>query len=205
MSIFDPVYRDTHVSGQIARILFSISQAIKHMLWEKSKLENLTPAQIQVLLYINFVRSDSVTVNSLARHLSCTPATVSGILDVLQGKDLVERNRKSDDRRKVILSLTPKGSRTVEVVQDVGNDIEDMISEFNEEEQEILERLLLKMSKKLIVKKLINYTDFCLNCSFFHRSKYPDSFKPHYCDYLNIFLSEVETYKECPDYRDTLN
>lgn len=205
MSIFDPIYREQHVSGQIARMLFSISQAIKHMLWEKSKLERLTPAQIQVLLYINFVRSDASTVNSLARYLSCTPATISGILDVLQKKELVLRKRKDEDRRQVLLSLTPQGIKAVSVIQDVGQGIEELIAEFDEDEQELLEKLLLKMSKKLIDRKLIVNTDICANCCFFERERFPETAKPHYCEYLNIFLNKEDIYKECPDYKDSYN
>jgi DNA-binding MarR family transcriptional regulator len=205
MSIFDPLYRQQHISGQIARFLFGIGQAIKHMLWEKSKLEHLTPAQIQVLLYLNFVRSDAATVNSLARYLACTPATVSGILDVLENKKLIQRKKKAEDRRKVILNLTPKGSRVVSVVQDVGKEIEELVAEFTYEEQQILERLLFKISKKLIERGLIVSSDICANCCFFQKGKYPESKRPHYCELLNIFLAEGDIYKECPDYKAQYN
>lgn len=205
MSIFDPVYRQEHVSGQIARMLFGIGQAVKHMLWDKSKLEHLTPAQIQVLLYLNFVRADAATVNTIAKFLACTPATVSGILDVLQSKKLIQRKKKSEDRRKVHINLTPKGTRAVEVVQDVGNEIEELVTEFTQEEQELLGKLLVKMSKKLISRGYIVNTDICSNCAFFNADKIPGSEKPHFCEYLNLCLSETETGKECPDFREILN
>ncbi len=204
MSIFDPLYRQKNVSGQIARTLFSIGQAIKHMLWEKGKVEQLTPAQIQVLLYLKYTRSDVATVNAVARYLACTPATVSGILDVLQSKGLVMRTKKMDDRRKVLLKLTPKGERAVTLVQDVGYEIEELVSELSPEEQELLESLLVKITQRLVDKGMIVPSDICANCCFFRQDKQPGN-KPHYCEFLNIFLSEGEIYKECPDFRTSYN
>lgn len=205
MSIFDPIYRQENVSGQIARKFFSIGQAIKHMLWQKSKLEKLTPAQIQILLYLNYSRPDTTTVNALAKYLSCTPATVSGILDVLQNKNLIERKKQNDDRRKVILALTEKGTAEISALQDVGKDIEEMVKDFSEKEQEVLQRLLAKMATKLAEKGMIVDSDICAKCCFFLRDKNPASEKPHYCNLLNVLLSDSDIYTECPDYKNQIN
>jgi DNA-binding MarR family transcriptional regulator len=205
MSIFDPIYRQKHVSGQIGRTLFNIGQAIKHILWEKGKLEHLTPAQIQALLFLKYIRPDAATVNTLSKYLSCKPATVSGILDALQSKKLVSRNRDTDDRRKVLLSLTPKGLRAVHVVENLGQEVEEMISELGEEELEVLVKLLSKMSKKLLEKGYIMITDVCTTCCFFKPYKYPESQRPHYCEFLNIWLGDSDICKECPDHREALN
>jgi DNA-binding MarR family transcriptional regulator len=46
----------------------------------------------------------------LSRALGATPANVTGIVDRLEEKELVERTREDDDRRKVLLRLTAAGA-----------------------------------------------------------------------------------------------
>lgn len=205
MSIFDPIYRQNHLSGQVARTLFTIGKAIKHLKWEKSKSKHLTPTQIQTLVFLKYIRPDAATVNTLAKYLSCTPSTVSGVLDTLESKKLILRNRKGDDKRQVLLTLTLKGLRDVRAVEDLGKEIEKIIADFSEDEQELLDRMLLRISKKLIDKSYISLTDICATCCFFEPQKYRGSEKPHYCKCLNIVLSEKDIYKECPDYKESLN
>jgi DNA-binding MarR family transcriptional regulator len=203
-SIFDPLYRQGNISAQISRTLFTIGKAIKHLQWDESKSKHLTPTQVQSLLFLKYIRPDAATVNTLAKHLSCTPATISGILDTLEDKKFILRNRKTNDKRRVLLSLTPKGMRAISVLENFGKEIEELISEFNKEEQEILGKLLMELARKLIEKGYGCAMDICRTCCFFIPNKYPGSEKPHYCRCLNILLSEKEIYMECPDYKQAL-
>lgn len=200
MSIFDPVYRQKHLSGQITRSFFSIGQAVKNILWEKSKHEHLTPAQVKVLLFINYTRNDVITVGNIAKYLSCTPATVSGVIDSLEKKNLIRRVRSSDDRRKVHIRLNPGGARVVGVIESTGDEIEEIVLDFSTEEQEVLEQLLERISEKLIEKGLIYPGDICTGCCYFKRDMHVGETQPHYCENLHIMLSEEDTYKECPYY-----
>jgi len=204
MSIFDPLYRQEHTSAKVARALFTISKAIKHIEWEKAKLEHLTPTQIESLLFLNYVRPNAATVNALAKQLSCKPATVSGILDTLENKKFILRSRKSSDRRHVLLSLTHKGFMAVKLINDLGKEIEEIISGFNEKEQKTLEKLLMKLSRKLLDKGYVFTTEICNTCIYFDPNKLPGSAKPHYCKCLKIVLSEKDIYKECPEYKEAL-
>ena len=52
-------------------------------------------------------------VTELARRMYLRPATVVGILDRLEGKGLVARNRCKEDRRAVDLELTDLGKEVV--------------------------------------------------------------------------------------------
>ena len=200
MSIFDPIYRQKNLSGQITRSFFNIGQAVKNILWEKSKHEHLTPAQVKVLLFINYTRNDAITVGNIAKSLSCTPATVSGVIDSLEKKGLIERVRDTEDRRKVHIKLNPAGVRVVGVVESIGNEIEEIIDDFTPEEQEVLERLLNRISLKLIEKGLIYTGDICTDCCYFRRDLNIGEPKPHYCENLHIMLSEEDICKECPHY-----
>ena len=200
MSIFDPLYRQKNLSGQITRSFFYIGQAVKNILWEKSKHEHLTPAQVKVLIFINYTRNDAITVGNIAKYLSCTPATVSGVIDSLEKKDLIRRVRDIEDRRKVHIKLNPAGERVVGVVESIGYEMEEIVSEFSPEEQEVLEKFLERISEKLIEKGLIYTGDICTACCHFRRDWNAGEPKPHYCENLHIMLSEEDICKECPHY-----
>ncbi len=54
---------------------------------------------------------DPLTLTTLARHMDVTPATMSLAIDRLERKGYVRRKRDRLDRRRVLLRLTPAGSR----------------------------------------------------------------------------------------------
>jgi DNA-binding MarR family transcriptional regulator len=54
---------------------------------------------------------DPTTVNTLARHMGVTPATMSLALDRLERKGYVARSRDGTDRRRVHVRLTTAGVR----------------------------------------------------------------------------------------------
>ncbi len=202
MSIFDPKYRDKHVSARIARALFRISQATKNMLWDECKLKSLTPAQIQTLLFIRYIRPDSAIVNTLAKSLSSTPATASGVLDALQKKSLVRRKRKESDRRVVSLSLTSNGTNTVQKLEGVGYELQKIIEDLTVEEQEVLLSSLSKIERLLREKGYALITETCPTCCYFRLNIHLGAEKSHYCKLFNIDMGEDEIYRECPEYRE---
>lgn len=205
MSIFDPVYRQKNIGGQITRTLFHIGQAVKNLFWDKSRLEHLTPAQVKSLLFINYTRKDAITIGNVARYLTCTPATASGVIDSLEKKNLIMRSRDPEDRRKVHITLTPEGERVVGDIENIGEEIEQIVREFDPAEQQILVQLLHKISQKLMERGLIFTGDICTDCCFFKRNRHLGELKPHYCESLHIMLSEEEICKECPHFKKTLN
>jgi len=67
----------------------------------------LTAPQLWVLKILD--KNAPIRVSELARRMFLHPATVVGILDRLEGKGLVTRNRSKKDRRAVDLHLTDLG------------------------------------------------------------------------------------------------
>ncbi len=68
---------------------------------------DLTPPQYYVLLQL--WEQDERPFKELADALACTPATITGIVDTLEGKGLVMRNPNPADRRSLLATLTNKG------------------------------------------------------------------------------------------------
>jgi DNA-binding MarR family transcriptional regulator len=205
MSIFDPVYRQKNIGGEITRTLFHIGQAVRNLFWDKSRLEHLTPAQVKSLLFINYTRKDAITIGNVARYLTCTPATASGVIDSLEKKNLILRSRDPSDRRRVHITLTTEGERVVGEIENIGDEIEQIVREFDPAEQQILKQLLHNISQKLMERGFIFLGDICTDCCFFKRNSHLGELKPHYCENLHILLSEEEICKECPHFKKTLN
>ncbi|MFI4906624.1 MAG: MarR family winged helix-turn-helix transcriptional regulator [Steroidobacterales bacterium] len=71
----------------------------------------MTGAQFEVLK--NLVRSDNETAASLCRALHYDTGSMTRMLDRLQEKGLVSRERDTGDRRLVFLRLTHAGERLI--------------------------------------------------------------------------------------------
>src|SRR5881409_1334532 len=69
----------------------------------------LSPAQCHVLHLIEPDRP--VPMGRIAEALSCDASNVTGLVDRLESRGLVQRQPSSRDRRVKVLQLTPAGSR----------------------------------------------------------------------------------------------
>jgi DNA-binding MarR family transcriptional regulator len=75
-----------------------------------SKTSGLTAPQI---LLLNAIRNnEEVTIGKIANDISLSQATVTTILDRLEKRGLVYRERSTQDKRKVHVHLTDEGEET---------------------------------------------------------------------------------------------
>lgn len=74
---------------------------------EISRRTGLTPPQLMVMQTLR--GTSRLTSGELAKEMVLTQATVTSILDRLEKKSLIARERGTDDRRKVWISLTNDG------------------------------------------------------------------------------------------------
>src|SRR4051812_42545161 len=70
---------------------------------------DLSPAQCHVLHLIE--PSRPVPMSRLAQTLSCDASNVTGLVDRLEARGLVQRRPSASDRRVKVVHLTPTGSR----------------------------------------------------------------------------------------------
>jgi DNA-binding MarR family transcriptional regulator len=87
------------------RIIFRSIQA--HSRWVE-KESGLSAAQLWVLWEL--FNEPGLTVSGLAKALAIHQSTCSNMLDKIQKKELIHRDRSLDDQRVVRLYLTEKGS-----------------------------------------------------------------------------------------------
>jgi len=75
----------------------------------------ITPQQHQALLAIKgFPGRDRITVGELAERLQLRHHSTVGLIDRLAREKLVARAPSPEDRRRVLVQLTPRGEKTLE-------------------------------------------------------------------------------------------
>lgn len=108
----------------------------------------LTLPQYYILSLLSV--KDRRPFKELADELACTRATITGIVDTLEKKNLVCRTPHPEDRRSMLVNLTDEGTRlllaTPDLEQAFGSCCCDMLAQ--EETQELI-RLLKKLSISL--------------------------------------------------------
>lgn len=65
----------------------------------------------QLLCLIEILDQRDTTAKELAGEVHLSPSTLVGILDRLEGKELIERSRDTEDRRRVRIRATKAGER----------------------------------------------------------------------------------------------
>ncbi len=92
------------------RILSAIRRMIRAVDIHSRKLHNefdiTTP---QMICIYELARNDGITLSQLSKLVNIGTSTVNGIMDRLELKGLLTRERSSQDRRKVFLHLTEAG------------------------------------------------------------------------------------------------
>lgn len=104
------------LSGEtmVAEIMDNIRRVFQVMNEHSRQVERettLTGPQVWAIKVI--AESAPVRVTELARKMYLHPATVGGILDRLEKRGLIERNRSNEDRRVVEVGLTEDGRMLV--------------------------------------------------------------------------------------------
>lgn len=111
---FDPAvddFFDTY-GFRIVLALRQITHAVDAYSRKLATDFDITGPQLLCLYYI--ANHCPVTPSQISRHLSLSPSTVNGIVDRLKAKGLIVRKRPAQDRRKVLLTLSPKGGDVVQ-------------------------------------------------------------------------------------------
>lgn len=89
------------------------------------------------------VQHSPMRMGELAEALHITPATATRAVDCLVDKGLAERVKAVDDLRSILVSVTDEGLARAEIISArIGSGLDQILGEFNEEEQAQLANLL---------------------------------------------------------------
>lgn len=195
-SSFDMSEHSTRVESKIVVALERVSQAFRVLLWQESGANQLSPIQIQVLIFLLFHSGKQCKVGYLANEFNMTKATISVSVKLLVQKKLVERVADTDDTRSFCLELTKAGETVARKVSAFTGFIEEPIRHFSESQKETLLLSLLQLIQKLYEAEVITAQRMCLSCRFYKPRK-----GTHHCILLNRQLSNRQLAVDCPEHQ----
>ena len=109
---------------------------------------DLTPTQFYAMHWSN--SADGKTLGEVSERLLCTKSNVTRVVDLLVRRGLIKRERDSEDRRVVRVSLTPAGQQLYEEVSRTYIDsILERIGALSEAEHATLQELLGTLKSSL--------------------------------------------------------
>ncbi|MEJ2724292.1 MAG: MarR family transcriptional regulator [Deltaproteobacteria bacterium] len=100
-----------HATKNIGWLLRRLMQAEEQYTKALEKTHHVTSAQLSCLLAL--YENGPLPPSQIGRIIMVNSSTVTGIIDRLERKGLVERARTSQDRRIITISLTGEGSMLV--------------------------------------------------------------------------------------------
>jgi DNA-binding MarR family transcriptional regulator len=94
-------------SWEVFGLIDAVAKSLKRIHSDALRLTGLTPAQYQLLAVL--WRRDSRPLKELADVCGCRRATITGLIDGLENRGLVERVPNPEDRRSALARLTSAG------------------------------------------------------------------------------------------------
>lgn len=93
----------------------------------------------QQLNVLYFVRVENASMAEMARTLGVAPTVITGLVDRLEARALIQRKPHPTDRRRIQLVLTERGREISELAEwAVASRIEQQVNTLDEEHQRIL-------------------------------------------------------------------
>lgn len=138
--------QDQQITDNILIELRKITQAIDMNSKRLVKLVGLTGPQMVILQEIS--RLGTVSVGEVAKNVSLSQGTVTGILERMEKRELVVRKKSQDDKRRVMVCITDSGNALLAKAPSVIQ--ESFIPKINEL-QEWEKNMILSALQRLVI------------------------------------------------------
>ena len=141
---------ESYLPGSLPDVFRLVEQLHKKLAYVQRQTVSetgLTPPQYATLTQL--WKHDGLPLKDLAAGNNCTPATMTTIVDGLERKLLVTRQPHPDDRRSLLIHLTPKGASLQESTPSIEEMFHGCCSGLAPEESRKLKQLLEKLDTAL--------------------------------------------------------
>lgn len=124
-----------------ASLIVKLGNAVTY--FRNLKMEDIDLTSIQSDALIAALRNPGITASQLKEHLNLSQSTVAGIIDRLEGKELISKVIDPKDARKIHLMPTEKGRQLEDKLREIAFDIQNtLLSKMSTEDQTEFSRLL---------------------------------------------------------------
>ena len=129
-------------------LMGKIHRGMRRFFEFQMKKYGITPPQFEVL--ISLWTEDGLVLSELSKRLSRDGPTITGIIDRMEKKGLVRRERSTTDRRVIMVFSTPKATAMKEALTKLQKTAgKDIIENFTDDNIKTLEQLLTKLLKNI--------------------------------------------------------
>lgn len=195
-SPFNPDFQNKSIDAKIIAAFEKISEVFRVLLWEKSKKVNLSPIQIQILVFLKYHQLKYCTVNSLAEEFNMTPATISDAVKIMVNKNIIKKIKNSEDKRFQFLKITAKGEKIINNVYSFVEPLLLSVLKIDPEAKEILLSSLLKIISELNSQEILIIKRMCFTCNYFQTNN-----GEFYCKLLEMKLHQRDLRIDCPEHQ----
>ncbi len=195
MSVFNLTNQNSNLNNKIVAGLERLSQVFRILLWEKAKEHNLSPIQIQLLIFIQHHSADKATVSYLAQEFNFTKPTISDAIKTLEQKNLIRKIADSNDTRSYTIQLTASGKKIVLETENFANPITEIIKKANGADKLILWENISHLISLLNKQQIISVQRTCLNCRH-----YTTNNRNPFCTLLNQKLLQKDIRIDCEEF-----
>jgi len=124
--------------------LAKLHQLANRFLGQKVSVLGITPVQAMILGFLG--AEDGLTSADLGKRTELDSATLTGLLDRLEGAEMIVRQANPDDRRSILIHLTEKG-RTVatEAIRLIEEANREFLADLNTEEEDGFRAVIRKL------------------------------------------------------------
>lgn len=141
-------WRHTLAPYNMGHKLKLASQLMYRDFLERLEPYGLTPFHYLVLCCL--WEEDGLSTSGIAKKLGQLGATLTGVVDRMEDRKLVYRERDPEDRRTVRIWLTPNGEKLKEVLPQIGEQtVDKALKKISKAEQELVSKVLDRIAANL--------------------------------------------------------
>ncbi len=195
MSVFNLDSQNANLDNKIVSGLERLSHVFRILLWDKAKEHQLSPIQIQLLIFIRHHSADKTTVSYLAQEFNFTKPTISDAIKILEQKKLIQKISDKADNRSYTIKLTGPGKKLVLETEDFTNPVTEIISTANDTDKIVLWETISNLIVKLNKLEVISVQRTCFNCKHYSMKN-----KTHFCNLLDLKLLSQDIRIDCREF-----
>ena len=194
-SIFNLDNQNSNLDSKIVAGLDRISQVFKTLLWEKSKTYNLSPIQIQLLIFIEYHSEEKTTISYLSQEFNLSKPTISETIKTLEQKQFIKKIVDKKDTRSYRIELTQNGKNIVLETENFVNPLTEIITNSKQNDKLVLWENITNIIEQLNELKIISVQRTCFKCKFYSVNN-----NKSFCNLLNQNLKTEDIRIDCEEF-----
>ena len=199
-SVFDISFQQENHPSKIVVGLERLSDVFKTLLWDHAKKINVSPIQIQILIFIANHKSELCNVSYLAKEFNVTKPTISDAVRVLERKKYILKDFSGSDSRSYHIIPSALGREIIETTSVFANPLKDKLEDIDQKTLETVYETLNKLIFSLNKSGILSVQRTCYACKFYEKRKASD-----FCNYLNSTLYTKDIRLDCPEFEAKLS